>query len=407
MPTTRINGTITINNASTFWTVAPGTTIETNGRAVAIEAASVSLFVNGRIISNNNDAIQITNEGDFAFVEIGANGVLDAASDGLQNVADDTTVINNGSISARDNAIEALGAGNLIMNGGTVDADNLGVYLSGSGSHTFINSGLVEGNRAVYVASDGNFIQNTGIIRGRTEGIEFTSGTNTFFNSGNVSATNGPRALEGSDGIERVINTGNLYGNLSLDGGDDYVNNRNGNITGVVYGEAGDDTILGGTRAETLNGGAGNDRILGGLGNDLLIGANDDEFLNGEQGNDTLRGGVGNDILRGGLGRDVLNGFSGDDVLDGGQGADTLNGGQGSDTFVFQVLAGNDTIFGWEDGSDQIDLTAYGIVSASALNNAISDRNGDAIVDLTALGGSGSITINNAGGDINANDFIF
>ena len=48
--------------------------------------------------------------------------------------------------------------------------------------------------------------------------------------------------------------------------------------------------------------------------------------LYGERGDDVIIGGAGNDILDGGLGNDDLSGDSGDDMVMGGAGADTLPG---------------------------------------------------------------------------------
>ena len=90
------------------------------------------------------------------------------------------------------------------------------------------------------------------------------------------------------------------------------------------------------------------------------------DTLNGDEGADTLSGGLGDDLLRGGFGADSLKGGSGRDTLDGGKGNDFLNGGPGSNTFIFEDGNGNDTIVGFDDGADLIDLTGHTGVTSFA-----------------------------------------
>ncbi len=114
----------------------------------------------------------------------------------------------------------------------------------------------------------------------------------------------------------------------------------------VVGGTPGNDTILlspasGGqvkiTIGKTVVGTfkpTGRIQVFGGAGNDSITIAAGLNFLCdlfGEAGNDTLNGGSGSDILIGGAGNDVLNGNGGRDMLFGGAGADKLNGGAGDD----------------------------------------------------------------------------
>lgn len=125
---------------------------------------------------------------------------------------------------------------------------------------------------------------------------------------------------------------------------------------GAVAGRGGDDLICG--RAFGVRGGSGDDRIQafyqdayyhGGPGDDVLYGVknfaqqSNQVYLWGDAGNDRLvgqsaseflHGGVGNDVLRGGPGTDLLKGKDGDDRLDGGKGEDRMNGGTGQDYCV-------------------------------------------------------------------------
>jgi RTX calcium-binding nonapeptide repeat (4 copies)/Calpain family cysteine protease len=81
----------------------------------------------------------------------------------------------------------------------------------------------------------------------------------------------------------------------------------------VVYGGAGNDTIVGTPGADRLDGGSGNDTITGGAGDDVLIGGYGNDTLNGGAGNDWMSGDAGDDLLIGGSGRDVMTGGDGYD----------------------------------------------------------------------------------------------
>ena len=127
--------------------------------------------------------------------------------------------------------------------------------------------------------------------------------------------------------------------------------------------------------------------------------------LFGGPGDDTLYGSEGDDMLKGGPGADTLEGNSGDDILEGGAGADTMDGGIGFDTFVFDSGHGMDTITDFRNGTDLIDIRAFGLPGFDDLSFA-SDADG-VTIDLTDNGGG---TILLEGFDIanlDATDFLF
>ena len=73
-----------------------------------------------------------------------------------------------------------------------------------------------------------------------------------------------------------------------------------------IYGDDGNDIIIGGWRDDQLAGGAGRDRLFGLSGRDSLEGNDGNDFLFGGRGNDELSGGPGRDVLFGGQGTDVF-----------------------------------------------------------------------------------------------------
>lgn len=133
-----------------------------------------------------------------------------------------------------------------------------------------------------------------------------------------------------------------------------------------------------------LNGGNESDYIQGLGGNDSLSGGEQKDNLLGDAGNDFITGGNGDDLLRGGDGNDVLRSGNGNDTLGGEFGNDSLYGGQGTDIFV--IGDGQDKIFDFVDGSDQI-LLANGLTFD------------DLSITASTSGGSGT-TISTFGGDV-------
>jgi Ca2+-binding RTX toxin-like protein len=110
-----------------------------------------------------------------------------------------------------------------------------------------------------------------------------------------------------------------------------------------INGTDGSDRLTGTGESDYIQGLAGNDSITGGGQNDNLLGDAGNDFLTGNAGDDLLRGGDGNDVLRSGDGNDTLGGEIGNDSLYGGRGID-----------LFVIGDGQDRIFDFADGSDQI-----------------------------------------------------
>lgn len=161
----------------------------------------------------------------------------------------------------------------------------------------------------------------------------------------------------------------------------------------VIVGNDSDNRLRGTSQADTLRGIGGNDTLEGFGGLDLLLGGKDDDQLFGGADADILSGDgnftatdnleKGNDIAIGGSGTDTLIAW-GDDILVGG-GPNQYNArlitdlqndpfatfilGDGeTDTFVAtnkDEIGYTLTIADYEVGIDQIDLSAFGVSSAS------------------------------------------
>ncbi len=229
--------------------------------------------------------------------------------------------------------------------------------------------------------------------------------------SGNDSINGGLRAdlIDGGAGNDTIYggpdNTNNdredtIYGGS----GDDWI--HGGRYHDILYGNDGNDTLIGGVHNDSLMGGAGNDSLdgsgnndwlygnagedtlQGGNNNDRLYGGADADSLHGGNNNDRLYGQDGHDELLGDAGNDFLYGNDGNDSLTGGTGRDSLWGGGGNDHFIYTATnesgGGNrDRIYGFTQGDDVIDLTAFGLAGIGDLT--ITDNGSITTVEYNAL----------------------
>ncbi len=192
--------------------------------------------------------------------------------------------------------------------------------------------------------------------------------------------------------------------------GDDYGVGGRGNDT--FLGGDGDDTIYSGKDQDVVNGGAGNDFIAGMGGHDLLEGGDDDDRISGGAGVDTIDGGDGNDtifgnkaadLIFGGAGDDSIRGGTEEDTIDGGEGNDSLDGEFGLDVYVFSANSGDDTIAGFSDGFDRIDVTGINIFGLGDM--LFSQSGSDVLIDFQ--NGSTVLVEDAVVADFDDNDFLY
>ncbi|MDO6963850.1 M10 family metallopeptidase C-terminal domain-containing protein [Rhizobium alvei] len=93
-------------------------------------------------------------------------------------------------------------------------------------------------------------------------------------------------------------------------------------------------------------------------------------------------GGAGDDRLIGNRIANDLYGNDGDDSLSGGGGNDRLWGGDGADLFLFGRNFGRDRIEDFEDGTDRIDLSGFGLPSWRIVLSRAEQEEDDVVVDL-------------------------
>ena len=196
---------------------------------------------------------------------------------------------------------------------------------------------------------------------------------------------------------DRVENAGTVVGDIYLGAGNDLFDGRGGVRTGIVFGEAGNDTLRGGAGADRLYGGDGSDVLDGGAGRDMMYGGAGNDIYHVDHARDVISesGGSGDDTLAGGRGADTLFGGKGADVLIGGAGFDVLTGDGGADRFVFEVeadspVSGRDAITDFSHAQgDLIDLSAIDAVAggsdeAFTFVNALTGSAGQLVVQTVA-----------------------
>ena len=158
----------------------------------------------------------------------------------------------------------------------------------------------------------------------------------------------GNDTLIGGSGADRLIGNG---GNDTITGnsGDDFILAGNGDDT--VDAGAGNDRVIGVRGFNNIEAGTGNDEIFGGLETDIITAISGTNTLVGSSGDDVVTGGSGDDLIFGGLGEDFIRGVSGNDRIYAQGGNDTLSGGSG-----FDIVSGNDgdDVLQGEQGNDRI-----------------------------------------------------
>ncbi len=301
------------------------------------------------------------------------------------------------------------GAGNDVFHGS--DIDN---WLNGGAGNDLIFA--YDGNDTLY-GGTGNDLMNG---MGDTDFLYGGSGNDKLW--GEAAADwlyggDGDDAVNGGLGEDRLFgDAGNdriwgMQGDDSMQGGsgndlmfggigNDYMNGNND--ADLLSGESGNDILYGGQGLDTLWGGDDNDELYGGGENDSLNGQNGDDFIDGGFGDDTLWGFEGADYLFGSYGNDIMLGGDGNDTLIGSIGDDRLFGEAGTDRFLFGDNWGDDTIYDFELGAEQIDLSSVsGLSSISQLT--FSTSYGYAAIEYN---GNSITLVGIASGSLTQGDFI-
>ncbi|MEL7098219.1 MAG: calcium-binding protein [Pseudomonadota bacterium] len=417
-----------LSDLNAFIVIEDGVTVANTTTTGIRGAGGFQLFlIDGNLITVGSGLIS---DGDYATVSV--SGQFNNGGAGILTTGDDSRITVSGEVTANGDGIVSRGDGAeiLVTQTGVVQGDQRGVELGSIFSirvedlQRLTNEGTIAGTiSGVAVFRDATIV-NSGLITntGATETTALhgaivleddTDISARIINTGDIIGTGVVNTLGGVDdpvaivaeldnrlsidvtnsGLirgniiaaeieDKIVNTGQIIGDVDLGDGNDLLRNSgDGMVVGVVEGQGGQDTLIGGDREDTFNGGSdndlingkgGNDRLRAGGGDDTVFGGAGDDELFGQNGKNVLSGQGGNDVINGGIGSDRLLGGNGDDTLTAGEGADILRGDAGADVFVFSNVgetgagATRDRILGWEDGADLIDLSGFGALEFSA-----------------------------------------
>lgn len=356
-----------------FLTVTP--TGQLNSKdAVAVRSSTSTVQVLGTVTGATHGILfESTERLGSGAVQIGQTGSV--AGETAIGSGRALIVANNGGIYG-----SAIGVGSTstlrVTNSGYISG---GQAITADDKITVINSGLIEtlDQIAIFGSAKADVVTNDGRIWGEIHGSD---GDDRIINSGRIigsltlAAVVGvgtdadtvinrgviDGALSTGSAADRLINSGAFNGTVDMGVGGDLVDNWRGTIDGAISLGADDDILRPGAGIETANGGTGIDTLDFTRGTAITFAldgsldatgwASDDTFsafenvIGSRLGNDVLVGDAGANRLDGLGGNDQLSGGGDKDKLFGGNGADQLDGGSGDDQL--NGGAGNDVLIG-------------------------------------------------------------
>jgi Ca2+-binding RTX toxin-like protein len=232
---------------------------------------------------------------------VNGGNVISGSFVGVYFTGDNGRIINTarGLISGSASGVVMQGAGSQSFNnsGKVIGAEFYGVRFDANAQSVVMNNRgyIIGGDFGVINASqhDGGTLNNSGLIKSAMHGIEVSTAsglTTTIKNAaGGVinGTTDGIRADNGMFSLANhgkilggifdaaglsdvVVNRGAIRGDVHLGGGNDTFKGIGG-TSGPVYGDDGNDRLVGGRGIDQLHGGDGNDTLTGGPGGDRFF----------------------------------------------------------------------------------------------------------------------------------------
>lgn len=407
IPTSSNTPTLLFDNQ--YYILAEGATHYNEDTVVTAvnEASNTDIAVYGNMFSADADGIFVTSSSSHEIV-IGVNGSIYADGKAIF-LAEDTLnsfIVNQGSLTGTV-GVRSDGTGGVLQNQGLISGTiTAGVEAFGDGFNV-LNSGIISGGGSAAVrATDPNFrIENTGTITSQSLAIYTTAGL-SLDNSGTITTGHGT-AIEARTGVNTIVNSGLILGDIQLSDEADFYDGRTGQVTGRIIGGFGNDTIYGGDNDDVILAQSGSDTVYGGGGNDTIIGLSGSDRLFGGDGDDELsasqpaviEGGAGNDLI-------TLQSLGSASTADGGTGEDTLV----STYFgVFGDIDMQNGLFGLTiaDNFEHMDLQNYDVGTMTATNddNTITLRSVETLrtydgSDIITVSGKADRIFSGAGNDI-------
>lgn len=290
---------------------------------------------------------------------------------GIEALGDNPTITNKGEIIGLDREAILLGD-ETGGTGGTVD--NFGRIMASSGVIVDTENAKVINEKGANITAWNACIA----LAGSTDAT-------TVINHGMLYSYYNGEAFFGGDGNDKIVNDGTIIGDLLLARGDDTVDNRGGKIDGNIQGDAGDDTLITDKATDVLQevAGEGNDTVKSTVSYKLSDNVETLVLLGKGNTNATGNDDVNtNNYLYGNDGDNTLKGLGGYNELFGKGGTDTLIGGSDVDVFGIGKHYGHDTVKGFTEGTDLIDIYKLGPDNFDDLKSHIEKHGNDTWIDF-------------------------
>lgn len=284
-----------------------------------------------------------TGAGDDAVVISGSDGTLDQIDGALVVDAGegDNRIVVDDTLDVSDDSV-TLDRADALYDQALLSEFELSDHLAVQGMSTA---------DIFYTATTGDF--SNGLIIQAGQGADSISVKNLY--ASDLTELN---AGAGDDDV--FVNAFDVSGRspaIVIDGqtGDDVVEATDANLFVTVYGNVGEDTLIGSRFDDQLFGDSGDDIIIGNNGSDLIEGGTGNDWLAGDQA--AVVNASGNEVnsrartdarvfsSTNGEGVDTISGGAGDDVILGGDGGDFLFGGTAANSGA-EAGTGNDTFIG-------------------------------------------------------------
>ena len=305
-------------DSSCVWTVSQNVTpTGDNGITGASQWHNNTLLVNAIVTTTDITSTGIQLKGPWSTIKIGPSGAVGGPSTAIAMYGDHSVLINDGLISGSDKSVN-------------IDGKSYAGFVN---NNEVRNSVDLKGKEIFVSLGDKSKLLNQLQVLSEKGGIA------TILNKGTiVKPSNWAWACNCLNGNDTFINTGTIDGLVGLGAGNDTFDNRNGKVTGAVYGYDGNDTFIVDSAIAIVEvGGEGTDTIQSTVTLSLSSTLYDPQELENLTliGSATIDGtGNGlNNVIAGNAAANRLQGLAGNDTLDGGAGADMLEGGMGEDVY--------------------------------------------------------------------------
>ncbi len=282
---------ITFGNASQTWTIADGVFVGAQNNSGIISNYNASTLINnGTVFSGNSQGVYFSKDNDV--ITNNAGRTITGRYSAIFVDGDHATINNHGLLAGQQYYGVIFGGGSdhaELNNDGEVYGGDCGVnVLSHEGGGAIDNSGLIWSDEVGVAVNSAaglvTMITNAagGTIKGPDAAILAPVGRISLENDGRLI---GGVECTAAGARDTVANTGRIDGIVHLGPGKDAFDGKGGK-SGKVFGDDGDDKLVGGNKADKLYGGNGDDDLRGGKGNDRLDGGQGDDELNGGKGTD-------------------------------------------------------------------------------------------------------------------------